>query len=258
MAVPKVRDGMARPPVIPASVLAKRAGTAAPTVRRTTERDLQEANGGAGVYNADLRKLYDLRDESWKYDIMPEIVEGHNVLDFIDPDIDARLEALEREEEAAAKAFEEQDLGLADDHLTPEQWEDLRRIRERKKRIVAESRRKRTAADNTPRLPRTADADRSRTVTRMRAELGALGLDVEAAAANAPRSRSRGRSLIRKREHSVADMDVDGEEKKRLHSSKSRSMSRGRSLSLAAPGARSGLKDVAAQNRSIKMAGEVH
>jgi NOGCT (NUC087) domain len=59
----------------------------------------QEENGGAGVYSADLRKQYLLQDESWKYDIMPEIVNGHNVMDFVDPDIEARLEALEREEE---------------------------------------------------------------------------------------------------------------------------------------------------------------
>ena len=30
---------------------------------------------------------------------MPELLDGHNVLDFVDPDIDARLAELEREEE---------------------------------------------------------------------------------------------------------------------------------------------------------------
>lgn len=52
-----------------------------------------------GVYSADLRKHYQLRSETWKYDIMPELLDGHNVLDFVDPDIDARLAELEREEE---------------------------------------------------------------------------------------------------------------------------------------------------------------
>ncbi|KAL6785757.1 NGB1 [Auxenochlorella protothecoides x Auxenochlorella symbiontica] len=225
---------------------------------RPTERDLQEAQGGAGVYNADLRKQYDLKDEAWRYDIMPEIADGHNVLDFVDPDIDARLEALEREEAAAAAEFEALDTGLADDHLSQAEWEDLHRIRDRKKRIVADNRRKRAAADNTPRIPRTLDAPRSRTAERMKAELGALGLDAAAAAAAAPRSRSRGRSLVRKRERAEGEgMEVDGAEGgevKRLHSSKSRSMSRGRSMSLAAPGAKSGLKDSAQQNRGIKMA----
>ena len=53
----------------------------------------------AGVYNADLRKHYTLRSDDWKYDVMPELLDGHNVLDFVDPDIDARLAELEREEE---------------------------------------------------------------------------------------------------------------------------------------------------------------
>ncbi len=31
------------------------------------------------MYNADVRKLYDLKDPAWKYDILPEIIDGHNV-----------------------------------------------------------------------------------------------------------------------------------------------------------------------------------
>lgn len=65
---------------------------------------LQEEHGGAGVYSADLRKGYTLKSGEWKYDILPEIIEGHNVLDFVDADIEARLEALEREEDALAAA----------------------------------------------------------------------------------------------------------------------------------------------------------
>lgn len=50
------------------------------------------------MYSADLRKHYTLEDPAWKYDIMPEIMDGHNVLDFVDPDIEAKLAELEREE----------------------------------------------------------------------------------------------------------------------------------------------------------------
>lgn len=60
----------------------------------------------SGVYSADLRKHYDLKDPSWRYDIMPETVDGHNVADFIDPDIDAKLTELEREEEEAEAAHQ--------------------------------------------------------------------------------------------------------------------------------------------------------
>lgn len=30
---------------------------------------------------------------------MPEILDGHNIIDFVDPDIEAKLAELEREEE---------------------------------------------------------------------------------------------------------------------------------------------------------------
>lgn len=71
---------------------------------RLTGRCVQDELGGAGVYHQNLHKRYLLEDDSWKQDIVPEIMDGHNVLDFVDPDIEARLEALEREEETAMAA----------------------------------------------------------------------------------------------------------------------------------------------------------
>lgn len=58
------------------------------------------------MYSQDLRKRWQLANPDWKYDVMPEIVAGHNVADFVDPDIDARLEALEREENELARLWE--------------------------------------------------------------------------------------------------------------------------------------------------------
>ncbi len=51
------------------------------------------------MYSRDWRKHYLLEDPAWKQDIIPEFMDGHNVADFVDPDIDARLAELEREEE---------------------------------------------------------------------------------------------------------------------------------------------------------------
>lgn len=65
---------------------------------------MQEEQGGAGVYSADMRKKWQLEDDSWKYDIMPEIMDGRNVADFVDPDIEAQLAQLEKEEDALAAA----------------------------------------------------------------------------------------------------------------------------------------------------------
>ena len=62
---------------------------------------MQEEHGGAGVYSADLRKHYIVEHEEWRHDIMPEIMDGHNVFDFVDADIDAKLAELERDEAEA-------------------------------------------------------------------------------------------------------------------------------------------------------------
>jgi nucleolar GTP-binding protein len=40
-----------------------------------------------------------LANDEWKEDRVPEIMDGKNIADFIDPDIAEKLEALEREEE---------------------------------------------------------------------------------------------------------------------------------------------------------------
>ena len=42
---------------------------------------------------------YILENPEWKFDVIPEIMNGKNIADFIDPDIEEKLEALEREEE---------------------------------------------------------------------------------------------------------------------------------------------------------------
>lgn len=62
---------------------------------------MQLASGENAVLT--LSEHHILADDSWKYDIIPEIYNGKNVADFIDPDIEAKLEALEREEEALAE-----------------------------------------------------------------------------------------------------------------------------------------------------------
>jgi len=46
-----------------------------------------------------IAENYILANPEWKMDVIPEIMDGKNVADFIDPDIEEKLEALEREEE---------------------------------------------------------------------------------------------------------------------------------------------------------------
>lgn len=51
---------------------------------------------------------YQLANDEWKFDSVPEIMDGKNISDFIDPEIDELLEQLEREEDERIAALEEQ------------------------------------------------------------------------------------------------------------------------------------------------------
>jgi hypothetical protein len=56
---------------------------------------------------------YLLANPEWKEDTMPEIIDGKNIADFIDPDIAEKLEALEREEERLeAEGFYDMDEAI--------------------------------------------------------------------------------------------------------------------------------------------------
>ena len=234
-----------RAPCIPAGIeeaRTRREGGEKPR----TELDLQEERGGAGVYNMDLRKKYLLVDKKWNYDIMPEIYNGHNVADFVDPDIEERLEELEREEEAEAAEWEQQKAALGkaalgEEALSEGERATLSTIRLKKQRAVKVHRLKKNSARNYPVLPRTA-GERGRTTKKMRDSLGDLGVDTAAAEERAKERASvrRGRSLTRKRVNRDGDTEMgEGEDGSRgrsaskrpkmmekLHSSRSRSRSR--------------------------------
>lgn len=258
VAMPKPRDGAARPPCIPAGVAEARAARAAGH-KRVTEKDLQEQNGGAGVYSSDLRKMYRLTEPEWKYDVMPEIMDGHNVLDFVDPDIEARLLELEQEEDELQAQHEAMLAGTMDDdeELTVEEAADLAAIQRRKKQIVAEHRLKKNAANNQAMLPGKVDGGRQRTAANMKKKLGAMGIDTDAAIERL-RSQSRGRKRLRsadaRAEEDVQMVDAEGTPKQRVHSSKSRTMSRGREASMSTPRQRDGVRDAAMRNKALKMA----
>ena len=110
LAVPTPRDNIERPPFIPPGAKVKStsalsavdmdtgeddtSGLSQP--RKKLERDIELDMGED--YFLDLKKNYTI-DESERYDDIPEIVDGKNIVDYIDPDIMKRLEELEREEE---------------------------------------------------------------------------------------------------------------------------------------------------------------
>ena len=54
-------------------------------------------------YKFDDKALYFVKNDE-KYDIIPEIIDGKNIADYIDQDIFEKLEQLEREEELRENA----------------------------------------------------------------------------------------------------------------------------------------------------------
>ena len=85
-----------RPPCIPESVkIQQKKESEIPN-----QKAVQEAHGGAGAYSTDLRREWLLGNEEWRHDAIPEIMDGMNVADWIDADIEKKLAELEAEEEA--------------------------------------------------------------------------------------------------------------------------------------------------------------
>eukprot|EP01129_Flabellula_baltica_P016754 TRINITY_DN9083_c0_g1_i1.p1 TRINITY_DN9083_c0_g1~~TRINITY_DN9083_c0_g1_i1.p1 ORF type:complete len:636 (-),score=186.64 TRINITY_DN9083_c0_g1_i1:88-1995(-) len=154
----------------------------------------------------DWREEYQLEDEEWKYDKIPQIMDGKNIFDFWSSDIEERLEELEREELQRLRDLEEelQRYDLSQYKLTPAQREKVQRIREKKRLMILESQKKK-AVDGAN-LPRNMNPKKL-TIGDFEEHLAELGMDGSRAAdrmrsSSRDRSESRGRALERVKERS--------------------------------------------------------
>lgn len=192
-------------PLIPAAVLLNRGDRKYDPNdpnRRRLERDIEAEHGGAGVYNVNLKKNYLLEKEEWKQDKIPEMFNGKNVNDFIDPDIEAKLAALEEEEEQLqASGFYDDEEDIEDEEEA-EIREKADYIREQRQ-LIRNAARSKKALKNRAIIPRSAGAPKK--LSEMEAHLDKLGLDHSAISERA-RSKSRGRRA----RPDVDAMDVDG------------------------------------------------
>lgn len=183
--------------------------------RRKLARDVQDENGGAGVYNVDMRADYMLKKDEWKYDKIPEIFDGQNVYDFIDPDIEAKLQALEEEEEKLEQeGYYDSDEEVDDDNEA-EILQKAEIIREKQQLIRNEARMKKKLK-NQAIIPRKS---LRKNFSELEDALDQLGVDTTNLADRAqPQPRSRGRSMTRSRLGTEDAMDVDAKPRDRLRS----------------------------------------
>jgi nucleolar GTP-binding protein len=245
-------DGITKETFIPDAVKGLKKYDKSDPNRRFLARDEEEANGGAGVFNVDLRKDYLLADPSWKYDKIPEILDGKNVYDYVDPDIESKLAALEEEEERLEKeGFYESDEDLGDES-EEEVLQKAEYIREKHKLIRNEAQ-MRKSLKNRALIPRKAQ---KKPFSQLEDHLDQLGVDTEAIGlrARAEVQETRGRSLARSRTGTVDPdaMDVDNgpSAKERL-----RSKSRVRDRSVMATNRRDdGVVDELARSKAERVA----
>ena len=304
--IPKPRDNVQREATIPESVKrAQEAGSYKPQRSRTgyaptkddaggvddddndgdvnmghstrkTARDLMWEHGGPGVWAPDYRELYDLKDETWKFDAIPEIMDGKNVADYVDPDILLKLEELEREEDQIVAELEAARMGEEEESdLDSEEEAAVEAIRDRKKKV-----RTRKLANQTQNKPMTPHAIRGKGKDKhdrgaldgeeIRATMESLGVDASkmlerGRAMERERGRKRERSLSRLRRRGdegeaedmeMEDVDASGMSKKQLKKRKKevsgkeqRELSRTRSHSRPREPSQMGLKD----EKSVKI-----
>lgn len=229
VAEPEKRDEKSRPAFIPQAALQKRIQKLnaktnqddeedmeafddedLPVVKKSnkkkTERDLEIELGDD--YGMDFNKRYLLANPEEKYDVIPEHWNGHNIADFVDPDIMAKLEALEKEEELREKSgFYDIESEEEDDNMK-EIRSMASKIRIKKKLMKNDRKIDRT---NKPILPRTTEpVKRSRSVSRLKKEFTELGVDMtgteDAKFANTPNKR-KSRSKSRAENAKKAKMD---------------------------------------------------
>lgn len=153
VAMPKKRDDVERPAFIPDGVkIKKRSMVVDDDAPKKLQKHVEQEE--LENYNFDEKALYFVKDDE-KYDVVPEIMNGKNIADYIDPDIFEKLEELEKEEELReAAGFYE-----SDDEVDPED-EKLKavadEIRKAKRLRLQEHRLKKMQGSNSSVLPRKA------------------------------------------------------------------------------------------------------
>merc|ERR1712198_360433 len=153
------------------------------------------------------RKNWDLKNPEERYDAIPEIWNGHNIADFVDPEIFQKLEELEKEEELREKAgFYNNDSESEDEDMR--EIRDLAsQIRDKRKIMLQEGSERRGVQK--PRLPRGA---KPRNEKDFLDEMNGLGIEVDDRKQHFKRTKSRGRSLVKKDlKRKSAAMDIDGD-----------------------------------------------
>ena len=262
--LPKPRDGKNRPAFIPATVVKARdkkerdaarlgdededelleeeepkrksifEGTHQYTHNWTEMAPYEKDKDPLFLFGPEWKENYMLKEDDWKWDVIPEIMDGKTIADFYGDGIDEMLDLLEKEEDERIKALE----------AAMEDGEEIEDLTEEDKAALAEWRLKKglilqshiTKHTSKPKLTRVDTAARISDVSDFESHLEEKGFESAAAVSRVrAKSRERGRERERERERKAkksedADMEVVSSGKKRRREA-SESPSRARSSS---------------------------
>jgi nucleolar GTP-binding protein len=212
VAMPKPRDDVQRPTWTPASYIDPLSGDVNPG--KVARAKLSEWADQQHLYHEmdpdyvgmDWRKYYDLENEDWNHDVVPEFYNGENIADWMDPALAENLAALEEEEQELLRQLAAMPIDTNPDRLTPNEELKLARIRAKKAQLISRHRDKKLKNFGVkPLQHRIGNTD------EFADHLESLGLDASSAVDHIrerSQSRARGRKRIRD------EMEVDVEETK--------------------------------------------
>lgn len=141
VAMPKARDELDRPAWAPATYINPATGdlhqgkVARAKLSEWAEQQHLFHEMDPAFQGMDWRKYYDLENEDWKYDVIPEFYNGENVADWLDVNLAENWAELEREEEELLRQLAARPID-PEDRLTPIEELKLARIRAKKAQLV--------------------------------------------------------------------------------------------------------------------------
>merc|ERR1712130_955353 len=218
-------------------------------------KQIENEQGGPGVFNFDTRQHWNLKNDEWKFDPIPQFYDGHNIADFYQKNIDKELNDLEEEEEKR----EMNDLMMIDQNeddqheLSADDQLLARFIRRKHYLMRKETAHQTKMRSSRPQIPRT---DKKMPLKQMRDSLEDLGINIQKVSASVKeeeskkdeslyhrRGRSRARDLSLKPTNQSLQTNkneagLDFQELSRMQrrsKSRSKSMPRSRSKSKSRP-----------------------
>jgi len=249
VAIPTARDEKVREPCIPKSVSEKDTEMAPLTKPERAMKQLEDslaqeqednekwARGEVPGMNSKLwRERWQLANPEWNFDIIPEIIDGQTIFDFVDPDIEKMLEELEQEENERIKTLEDEEAMISSEsEIDDETMGIINKIRKKKSLLKLQQKSGVDLNSEEVISQRISREHTTKSLNKLENHLTDMGFTAEQAeeTIDKVRSRSRDRSssrVGRKRERSVSSSQVRDEEahlsdKKKLKRSKSRERS---------------------------------